>query len=130
MICIQDSRIKSLEQELELFEWEFSRMKEISFNGSSKCTNGIVDCNNVSVANINDKSCDLLSLSHLSTRKSVTDAEKEVCFTAPTIQLFMSIDIRSYLQIVALFSYQIFSATLKSLKIESLEIQALKSQIF
>jgi hypothetical protein len=72
IICIQDSRIKSLEQELELFEWEFVRMKDSSFNTSSKCTDGNT------VRDINDKDCSSQSLSHLSTRKCVTDAEKEV----------------------------------------------------
>lgn len=75
-ITRQESRIKSLEQELDLFEWEFVRMKEESFNASLKDTNS--DIKNNSVTDLNNENCESQPLNHSSPPKCVTDTEKEV----------------------------------------------------
>ena len=87
----KDSRIKTLEQELELFEWEFQRLRDRSFSLSSNNINK--SNNNISNERLNRDKCksvtnmkdsysisDLIQANHLSTVPKCikTDAEKEV----------------------------------------------------
>ena len=99
----KDSRIQSLEHELELFEWEFQRLRARPSTGTAKMSanslNDTNNCNNSndglnrdkckSISNINEiKNCesedsDRRPVSRLSTVPKCikTDAEKEVRLT-------------------------------------------------
>ena len=76
----KDSRIKTLEKELEMFEWEYSKLKdEFSMTSSSNESNYMMKSeNDLSLVNDKSKSESKESI-NIPIHKSATDTEKEVC---------------------------------------------------